>query len=191
MGKFAQIEGNIVTQVIETNMTVQQYLAANPGGVFAEIDATPGDAYVGGVVYPRPEGDWEFNSATRQWEDPRTLEDFKAEKWAEIKAARAAHEFGGFEWGGSTFDSDQLSQARITGAALAAAMNPQATFEWTLKDNTSRVLSAAEFTAMATAMLVFVETQHATSRYLRELIEAITVDTPENRQALVAIQWPT
>lgn len=132
-----------------------------------------------------------WDESTSAWHSLQSLEEIKADKWAEVKSMRDRLEFGGFAWDGSGFDSDQLSQARISSTALAATLNPQATFDWTLQDNTTRTLTAAEFVQMATAMLVHVETLHATSRVLRQQIESFTEDTPAHRDAVAAIAWPS
>ena len=45
------------------------------------------------------------------WIDGRDLDQKKADKWVEIKAARDAQEFGTFDWGGYTFQCDEVSQS--------------------------------------------------------------------------------
>ena len=138
------------------------------------------------VALPQqPSEHHEFDYSAGQWVDPRALQDFKDAKWSEMKHERATREFSGFTWDGSTFDSDQLSQSRISGVALAAALDPTMVVDWTLKDNTVRTLTAAEFVQAATSMLVFVGALHATSRLLREQIEAA-----QSREAVEAIAWP-
>ena len=80
-----------------------------------------------------------FDYEIKQWIDPRALEEIKAQKWAEIKSRRDQLEFGGFEFEGNIYDSDQVSQGRIMGAA--AAWVDQI---WTLADNTTVELSASQ-----------------------------------------------
>lgn len=184
--QFSEVVGHTVTQVISTNIPMEDYAALFPNSTFTDFNARVGDAYLDGAIYYKPDGDWEFNPQTLQWEDPRTLDDFKAAKWTEIKRERDAREFGGFEWDGSTFDTDALSQSRISSAALAATLNPPATFDWTLKDNTVRTLTAAEFAQMATDMLAFVALQHAIARDLRTQI-----NNASSEAALNGIHWPT
>ena len=75
----------------------------------------------------------------KDWVDPRTLDEIKAQKWAEIKSQRDQLEFGGFEFEGGVYDSDQVSQGRIMGAAAAGLDRT-----WTLADNTTVELSASQ-----------------------------------------------
>lgn len=135
-------------------------------------------AYIeGGVVVQmptKPSPNHQFNYTTKQWEDPRTLADLKAEKWRNIKANRDAAEHGGFTWDGSVFDSDALSQQRITGAVTLAQMIPAFTTVWTLANNTTRTLNSQEMFAIGVALGVHVSTQFAHGQELRTQIEETT-----------------
>lgn len=126
--------------------------------------------------------------ATKTWVDPRSLPDFKAAKWAEIKRARDQAEFGGFTWDGSAFDSDPTSQSRIQGAAQLATLAQLASqpfsIDWTLADNTVRTLSAADMIAVGTAMGVHISTQHASGRVKRQQIDAASTVEEVN-----AVAW--
>lgn len=139
------------------------------------------------VTFPaQPSPQHVFDWATRQWVDPRSLADLKAEKWAVIKAARDAAEFGGFTWDGSTFDSDLISQSRIQGATQLAGLAPMTfSLDWTLADNSVRTLNALQMIAVGEALGGHVATQHAIGRGLRAAIEAAT--TPAE---VDAVAWP-
>lgn len=117
------------------------------------------------------------------------LDSAKLKRWAEIKAQRDAHEFGGFVWDGSTFDSDPISQSRITGAVVMALLAAQAgqpfAQDWTLADSQTRTLSGAEMMAVGIALGGHVGSVHASARTLRAAIEAAT--TPEELELLT---WP-
>lgn len=127
-----------------------------------------------------------YRNGALVWEDPRTLAQMKHDKWAQIKAARAAAEDGGFAWDGSTFDSDMASNLRISGAVqLAQIVGGAFSIGWTLADNSVRTLSAAQMVAVGVAAGQHVAAQRATARALREQIQAAT--TP---QELEAIAWP-
>lgn len=115
-----------------------------------------------------------FDYTTKQWIDPRTLQDLKAAQWSVIKAARQASEYAGFLWGNSTFDSDSISQSRIQGAVQLAGMDAAFTIDWTLANNTVRTLSGADMTAVGVALGQHVAAQHAKARALRAQIEAAT-----------------
>ena len=130
-----------------------------------------------------------WSNDSMSWIDQRAFADLQAAKWKEIKAERAAREFGGYTWDGSAFDSDEQSQSRIMGAVQMAvlAAAAQQTFEivWTLADNSVRTLSGADMVAVGLALGTHVGTQHETARTLRAAIEAATT-----AEELDAIAWP-
>jgi hypothetical protein len=119
----------------------------------------------------------------------QSIEVARARKWSQLKQARDAAEFGGFTWDGSTFDSNEVSQSRIQGAAQLAtlAMLADEPFEvaWTLADDTVRVLSGADMLAVGRAMGIHIMTVHETGRALRAAVDAATTTTE-----LEAIAWP-
>lgn len=145
-------------------------------------------AYVdGGSVVQMPEKpspNHQFNYTTKQWEDPRTLADHKAEKWRNIKANRDAAEHGGFMWDGSVFDSDAISQQRIAGAVQLAQMTPAFTTVWTLKDNSNRALSAQDMFAVGMALGAHVFTQFLHGQVLRAQI-----DDAATKEEVEAVHW--
>ena len=116
-----------------------------------------------------------FDYTIKQWIDPRTLEEIKAQKWAEIKAIRNQLEFGGFGFEGNIYDSDQASQGRIMGAASAGV--DQA---WTLADNTTVELSAMQLQQLYAALQSHIASVHERGRIARQLIfEAETKEQVE------------
>ena len=130
-----------------------------------------------GLVLPiptQPSPHHTFDYTTKQWVDPRTLDDHKVAKWAQIKRDRDEAEFGGFTWDGSPFDSDAISQSRIQGAVQLAAMAPGFTIDWTLANNSVRNLSAADLANVGAALGMHIAAQHAKARTLRSQIEAAT-----------------
>lgn len=133
----------------------------------------------------KPDGYTEFNYSTLAWEDPRTLTDHKMEKWAEIKQARDTFEYGGFAWDGSMFDSDAISQQRIQGLLQIAGLDPDMSIQWTLADNTTRTLSAADALNVGKSLASHVNEVHMAARIKREAIEASTT-----REQVQAITWP-
>ncbi len=110
-----------------------------------------------------------FDYSAKQWIDPRTLDEIKAQKWAEIKAMRDQLEFGGFEFDGGIYDSDQVSQGRIMGAA-AAGMDQV----WTLADNTTTYLTANELVQLYQALQMHIAITHQRGRAAREAIMSAT-----------------
>lgn len=119
----------------------------------------------------KPSDNHKFNYTLKQWEDPRTLDDLKAEKWRNIKANRDSHEYGGFTWDGSVFDSDATSQQRIAGALQLAQLSTTFTIDWTLADNSIRTLDAQEMGYVALALGSHVSEVFSHAQELRAQIE--------------------
>jgi hypothetical protein len=133
---------------------------------------------------PQPSHHHVFNYTTKQWEDPRTLSDLKSAQWGLIKQARSQAEYAGFTWDGSTFDSDTLSQNRITGAVTLAQLSPGFTINWTLADNTTRTLNQADMIAVGVALGQHVQAQFTKAQGLRVQIEAAT-----SWEQVAAVMW--
>ena len=106
-----------------------------------------------------------FDYHAKQWIDPRTLDEIKAQRWTEIKSQRDRLEFGGFEFGGNIYDSDQASQGRIMGAALAGVDQV-----WTLAANTTVNLTAAQLQQLYAALQAHIASAHERGRIARQLI---------------------
>ena len=116
-----------------------------------------------------------FNYDLKDWVDLRTLDEIKAQKWAEIKSQRDQLEFGGFEFEGNTYDSDQVSQGRIMGVAVADVDQV-----WTLADNTTIDLSASQLQQLYAALQEHIANAHERGRIARQLIhKAETKDQVE------------
>ena len=121
-----------------------------------------------------------FDYTTRHWVDQRSLDDLKAQKWDEIKSQRDRLEFGGFKFKGNVYDSDQVSQGRIMGAAIAGVGQ-----DWTLADNTSTKLSALQLQQLYAALQAHIASVHARGRIARQLIfEAETKEQVEAVQLM-------
>ena len=106
-----------------------------------------------------------FDYTTRHWVDQRSLDDLKAQKWGEVKSHRDQLEFGGFNFDGNIYDSDQVSQGRIMGAASAGIEQT-----WTLADNTTVALSALQLQQLYAALQAHIASVHARGRIARQLI---------------------
>ena len=133
--------------------------------VFVDIGFHSNQAYV-------------FDYVTKQWIDPRTLDEIKAQKWNKIKSQRDQLEFGGFEFEGNIYDSDQVSQGRIMGAASAGVDQV-----WTLADNTTVNLTALQLQQLYAALQSHVASVHARGRIARLAIES--AGTKEEVEAIV------
>ena len=118
-----------------------------------------------------------FDYDIKQWIDPRALEEIKAQKWDEIKTQRYQLEFGGFEFEGYIYDSDQVSQGRIMGAASAGVDQI-----WTLADNTTVELSASRLQQLYSALQAHIASVHERGRIARQLI--LEAETKEQVEAV-------
>ncbi|MBP8005287.1 MAG: DUF4376 domain-containing protein [Acinetobacter sp.] len=117
-----------------------------------------------------------FDCASRTWVDVKTLDDAKMEKWTSIKEERDEIEFGGFEFVGSVYDSDAISQNRIIAAAQLGA--PAV---WTLKDNSSIELTAQQLKELSQSLASHITLLHERARIARQLIcDAVTIEEIES-----------
>ncbi len=136
----------------------------------------------------QPEKHSIFDWTTKQWIDPRTLQDLKAAKWADIKRARDAAELGPFTYDAMEFDGDLNAQRRlaayisISKSALAAGREFVA--EFTLADDTQVTLSAQDFVGIELAKVQSVAAAFALASVLRGQIEAA-----QTLAELDAIHW--
>lgn len=110
-----------------------------------------------------------FDYAIKEWVDLRTLDEIKAQKWAEIKSERDRIEFGGFEFDGDIYDSDQVSQGRILGAASAGLSQV-----WTLANNSTRLLTASQLQQLYATLQMHIAAAHERGRIARQLIYEAT-----------------
>lgn len=125
-----------------------------------------------------------FNYTTKQWEDPRTLADLKAAQWTAIKQARSAAEYAGFTWDGSTFDSDALSQNRITGAVTLAQMSSSFTIDWILADNTVRTLNQISMLQVGATL-----GQHVGAVFTNGVLRRAAIDAAVSVEEVEAVVW--
>jgi hypothetical protein len=117
-----------------------------------------------------------FSGGTVVSDQSATLATEKVRAWARIKSERDAAIAVGFTWNGSTFDSDDLSIQRIQGAVqmatLSAAAGQPFSIQWTLADNSTRMLSGPDMVAVGLALGAFVARTFATGVSLRQAIDA-------------------
>jgi hypothetical protein len=115
-----------------------------------------------------------FDYATKQW--VYDLARHAADKWAKIKAARNAEEFGTFTWSTHTFQCDEVSQRRIQGAVQLAQLDSATTLNWTLADNSVQTFNATELQQIGQALAAHVNACHVKSRIKRGEIDAATTE---------------
>lgn len=117
---------------------------------------------------------------------PSDLETAKVLQWAMMKQMRELVVASPIESGGRMFDADPASVKRIMGALQGLAISGGTEIEWTLADNTSRVLSLAELQALGLALVAREDACHRVTRQLRQQIEEATAV-----EAVLAVTWPT
>lgn len=159
----------------------EDFITANtPDGCIAVEDPPAQNMYYedGWVAMPaQPSSYHVFNYDLKNWIDPRTLDEIKAQKWAEIRLQRDNLEFGGFEFQGGVYDSDQVSQGRIMGAAMS-----QTDQVWTLADNTTVELSSLQLQQLYAALQAHIASIHERGRIARQLISE--AETKEQVEAI-------
>lgn len=123
----------------------------------------------------QPSSNHIFDYNLKEWVDPRNIEQVREQKWSEVKSLRDQLEFGGFEFEGNIFDSDQVSQARIMGAASA-----QIDQIWTLANNKTVELTAAQLGQLYQALQAHIANIHERGRIVRQLIyESTSIEQVE------------
>ena len=138
-----------------------------------------------GAIQPKgdkPAEGYQFNYVSGVWELDLALT--RSVKWEAIKAARDAQEFSQFDWGGYTFQCDEVSQRRIQGAVQLAAIDDMMTLDWTLADNSVQTFTASEYVQIGQALAIHVGQCHERGRILRQEIESATTEAE-----LEAIVW--
>lgn len=119
-----------------------------------------------------------FNYTTKQWQDPRTLQDLKDAQWAKIKQARAAAIAAPLVTPYGTFDADEYSRTAITDSVLLLQTlskrgQPQ-TIRFTLADNTDIDMSVSQIEDVGLMLGEKTNLVFEKGRLLREAIEAAT-----------------
>lgn len=143
-------------------------LLNTPSDCFAVNDPPSSNMFYrdGWVEMPaKPSPHFIFDYEIKQWVDPRSLDEIKSQKWTEIKSERDSLEFGGFEFEGSIYDSNQVSQGRIMGAAGAGIDQT-----WTLANNTTVELTARQLKELYAALQAHIAGVHERGRIARQLV---------------------
>lgn len=154
-----------------------------------------------GTVFTKPDVDWEQYGIAAEWCNSHgarivdypdryeveafpepTFDELKAQKKAEIAAARYDAETAGTTVNGVTIDTGRDSQALITGAALAAMLDSEYSLNWKTESGFIH-LSAPEIIAVAQAVRA-----HVQSCFDREGELVALVDAAQTAEELDAIE---
>ena len=113
----------------------------------------------------------------------KTFDELKADKKAEIAAARYDYEIAGVIINGVHITTDREDQAMITAVALSAVVDPAYTTVWKGADG-YLTLTASEILAMARIVGAHVEAAFAEEKCLVEQIDAA-----RDEAELASIAW--
>lgn len=132
---------------------------------------------------PAPSEHHAWSPTVKAWYDPRTLDDIKASKWAEIKEAREEAKVAPtIDTPFGVLDADAVAvqnvERTLAGLREATALGiAPTTITWTLADNTDVSLTPTQLAHIAVLLLNRGNAAHERARYLRTLIDqATTVD---------------
>lgn len=175
----------------DTHEVLRQYSVENSdtGGVYFS-ETTQASCYLSEdldevIIVPQaPSAQQEWDWDTKEW--VLDLAGAKANKWAEIKAARDAQESGTFTYDTDIYQCDVDSRANILSyASRAQREDPNWNVDWRLADNTYVNLDGGQMIEMHDAMNEHIKTTHATAKDLWEDIQAAATV-----EAVEAIVWP-
>lgn len=169
-----------------------------------DIQIQNGEGYIEGVFFcdefqvvdgkpekltTQPSPHHVFNYTTKQWEDPRTLQDRKAAKWELMKQARVAAIDAPLVTPFGVFDSGVDARSSITDAVLMlqtlASMGQPISIEFTLANNTSVTLTTAQMVNVGLLLGKKVQDAFAQGRARR-----VQIDAAQSVAALEAVAWP-
>ncbi len=131
---------------------------------------------------------WEEQKQANEHATILSFEELKEIKQHEINATRDSIEVSGFEYLGSVFDTDEKSFMRILGADNSASKAIQAglpfEIEWTLADNSKRILTAEEILGFIPAFANYSNTLHIKANTLKQ-----EVQNAQTKEELDNIVW--
>lgn len=123
----------------------------------------------------RPQWAAQWSNEEMRWLDPRSLDQLKASKWAQLKEQRAAEEYAPLPYLDATFDADAESQQKILGVFSFIQIAPADwSIDWTTRENTVTTLTKAQMTGLGAALLQRTNTIYTNYRAKREAVEAAT-----------------
>jgi hypothetical protein len=190
---FDQTTGQCL-QTLSANDLESASTAVGLNQVVVEVESnfSSADAYLLGETIghqpPKPSPIHVFNWATKTWEDPRTLADFKATKNLYINESRLKANYTTFQYSGKSIAADQLSRGDIDGVngevSLTGAMPANWQGAWKAIDNTYVIIpDVATWTKFYKAMVGQGSINFAHAQGLKAQLAAAT--TIEEVEAIV------
>ncbi len=102
-----------------------------------------------------------------------TLAELKTSKLVELKTQRDTAEVLPIEYNGNSYDYDEKARDRINAAIIALELQgEEATIEWTLADNGTATVTAADLKAVIAAVAFRSNKLHIAYRTAKEKVEA-------------------
>jgi len=157
-----------------------QFDAATQGALAGRYDDDCNYIENGSVVAmpPRPSDVHAFDYATKQWVDPRTLDQIKLEQWTAIKVARAVELTTPLTTPFGPFDATDAGQKSITDAVLLLQTMEQlgtpTTIDFTLANNTTATLTTAQMVQVGLLLGQRTQQIYGHGRLRRDAIAAAT-----------------
>jgi hypothetical protein len=111
-----------------------------------------------------------WDNRAMAWVDARPLEALRADRWAQIKGARAAAMDAPIDTAFGVFDADPASRSALV-EALALSGSGRALVRWTTADNQVVPLSLEELASVALQIAQRTEQCHTHAQQLRVRIE--------------------
>lgn len=135
-------------------------------------------------IPPQPGNTFVFDPVAGGWQDPRTLEQHKADKIKEIKAARDAANDAPKATSYGTFDADPEARSNITSVAAmaqtAAKYGSTAPIKFTLANGVRASFTLAEFEVAALQVGGQVQANFdKADQLLQQIDEATTIEAVE------------
>lgn len=155
-----------------TNIPVPQH---NSMTQLASRDAAP--TFVNGA--------WAIGWAIQE----RPLDDARARMVDALRDRRNQAVYAGITYLGYPIATDDLTQQRITSAALSATVDPTVDFKWKVADGRFAVFTAAEMLALSRQMRDYIQVCFVHEANLLSDIEAATT-TAELRAIDITANWP-
>ena len=122
-----------------------------------------------------------------EYQDPRTLDQIKAEKWAELKAHRSALDYLPITVDGIELDTTDLARVDFLGAILSMQITGQTARPWRCTDNVMRDLTLAQIIQAGVAISDRRADLIGISDALYQAIHAANATAAD----ISAIVWPT
>lgn len=182
VSEHGQILAQYSGRFAPTDIASLQSSIDNSSRLLVDVEVPPGRCrydFVTGLfslIDEPPSNHHSFDYILNTWVNVQSIDEVKVQRWEYIKQQRNILEFAGFSFEGNVYDSDQISQGRIMGAAFAGVDQV-----WTLADNSTIELTALQLQQLYAALQAHIASVHERGRIARKLInEALTIEQIES-----------